>query len=406
MSCPIALSATQARKIQLSSQGLTNGNSKDRSTRATLKTIQQLGYIQIDSISVIQRAHHHCLWSRLPRYQIEHLDQLLDSGQIFEYWSHAAAFLPMRDFRFSLPRKQAIASGEKHWFDKDHKLVRDILQRIHQEGPLQAKDFEQRKTANSGWWDWKPAKKALEQLFMEGQLMVAGRQGFQKVYDLTERVLPADADTRLPSDEEFYRHLIIQHLQANGLAKPANISYLRKGLLKPIQQQCQIMQHDGELVLIKVKDQQYYALPQVTDLLNKKVSRSKVHILSPFDNLLIQRQRTRELFDFDYQIECYVPAQKRQYGYFCLPLLWGQQFAGRLDAKIDRKTGVLRLLHLHLETNKVEAFLDALKPALTDFMLFNQGKRIEVQRISHYQQDLNANNQQQWRQMLTNPNSG
>lgn len=312
----------------------------------------------------------------------------------------------MNNYRFSLPRKQAIANGEKHWFSKDHKLIKTILQRIREEGPLAAKDFEQRKTTNTGWWDWKPAKKALEQLFMEGQLMVTKRQGFQKVYDLTERVLPADMDISMPSDEEFYRHLIIQHLQANGLGKPVNISYLRKGLLKPIQQQCQTMLHDGELLLTEVNKQQYYALPSATDLLNKKLSRDKVHILSPFDNLLIQRQRTRELFNFDYQIECYVPAPKRQYGYFCLPLLWGQQFAGRMDAKIDRKTGLLNIVHLHIETDKTEAFLAALKPALTDFMLFNQGKRIEVQRISHYQQDLSANNQQQWRQMLTNPNSG
>src|SRR5690606_19440101 len=126
---------------------------KSQNAATILNIIQQLGYIQIDSISVVQRAHHHCLWSRLPHYQTDLLDQLLESGQIFEYWSHAAAFLPMRNYRYSLPRKQAIANGEKHWFNKDHKLVNRIMQRIREEGPLQAKDFEQAKTANTGWWD-------------------------------------------------------------------------------------------------------------------------------------------------------------------------------------------------------------------------------------------------------------
>lgn len=400
MSSPISLSSIQTRKIQLISQGLAAAQPKQQNAATTLNVIQQLGYIQIDSISVIQRAHHHCLWSRLPNYQLAHIDQLLASKHVFEYWSHAAAFLPMDDYRFSLPRKQAIARGEKHWFDKDHKLVKNILQRIRTEGPLKAKDFEQRKTLNTGWWDWKPAKKALEQLFMEGQLMVSKRLGFQKVYDLTERVLPANVDTRLPTNEEFYRHLIIRHLQANGLAKPFNISYLRKGLLKPIQQQCKAMLHDGELLLVEVNQQQYYALPCVTDLLNKKLRHTRVHILSPFDNLLIQRQRTRELFGFDYQIECYVPAPKRQYGYFCLPLLFGDQFAGRMDAKIDRKTGVLNIIHLHIETDKIEEFIAALKPALVNFMYFNRGQTMEMKRLSHYRVDLTTSTQHHWRQML------
>lgn len=381
------LSPDQARKIVLLSQGihkqpLSADGKKQRGKSAALSAIEQLGYIQLDSISVVQRAHHHSLWNRVGSYQPNHLDQLLKDKQVFEYWSHAAAYLPMHDYRFSLPRKQAIAGGDKHWFDKDDKLMQEIVQRITVEGPLQARDFEQDTEKKSGWWDWKPAKKALEQLFIQGELMVAERQGFQKVYDLTERVLPAGIDTSTPDNEEYCQHLITRFLTANGIAKAEHFGYLLKGIKTPIKKQCEQMFANGQLIKVQLNQQDHYALPGVTDLLNQSLSRTKVKILSPFDNLLIQRKRTKELFDYDYQIECYVPADKRRYGYFSLPLLWGQRFAGRMDAKMDRKTGTLKLVHLHIETNKAEAFLVALKPTLTAFMAFNDAQQLQIERIS------------------------
>ena len=289
----------------------------------------------------------------------------------------------MRDYRFSLPRKHAFINGEQHWHAKDPKLNRLILQRIKNEGPLQAKDFDHARSGNnSGWWDWKPAKKALEQLFMEGELMVTKRQGFQKVYDLSERVLPSDINARKPNDDEYHQHLIELYLSANGLGTPEQISYLRKGMKTGIQKHCEHMFEDGQLIKVNVKQQNYYALADVSKLLSKLLSRKKVSILSPFDNLLIQRKRTLELFNFDYKIECYLPSAKRQYGYFSLPLLWGQSFAGRMDAKIDRKTGILDIVNLHLETDKTEEFLSALKPSLDAFLLFNQGQAITVQQLS------------------------
>ena len=331
---------------------------------------------------MVERAHHHSLWNRVNNYHSTQLEQLQQDKQIFEYWSHAAAYLPMRDYRFSLPRKRAIASGDKHWFDKDPQLAQQILQRITAEGPLQAKDFEHKTQRNTGWWDWKPAKKALEQLFMEGELMVVKRQGFQKVYDLTERVLPSNINTTIPSDNEYYQHLISRFLSAHGIAKPEHICYLLKGIKATIKKHCEQMLAAGQLISVEVNKQQYYALPDVTDLLSQSLTRNKVKILSPFDNLLIQRKRTLELFGFDYQIECYVPADKRQYGYFSLPLLWGQQFAGRMDVKMNRKSGILQVKHLHLETPKIDEFLQALKPSLQQFMLFNLAQQLQVDRVS------------------------
>ncbi|WP_340677712.1 crosslink repair DNA glycosylase YcaQ family protein [Paraglaciecola sp.] len=377
------ISVKDARKLVLVSQGLHKTNAFGSGAQGILKTLQQLSYIQIDTISVVERAHHHSWWNRVNNYSADLLAKLIEEKHVFEYWSHAAAYLPMADYRYSLHRKQAIAGGETHWHGKDDKLTQQILQRIRTEGPLQAKDFEREGGAKAtGWWDWKPAKKALEQLFMEGELMAVKRQGFQKVYDLTENVIPAGIDTTTPTEEEFYRYLIQRCLQANGLATASEIAYLRKGIKSKIQTQCLTMLENGELRLLTCQDLQYYALPQAQELLNKKIKRSQVKILSPFDNLLIQRKRMQRLFGFDYQIECYVPEAKRQYGYFSLPLLWGGEFAGRMDAKIERKTGLLLIQHLHIETPKVAAFIEDLLPTLREFLLFNQGRNILLKRLS------------------------
>jgi uncharacterized protein YcaQ len=379
----LELTQKQASKLALVSQGLHKVHAFGQGVKGVNDAVKHLSYIQIDSISVIQRAHHHCLWSRVKDYQSDFIDQLISQKQIFEYWSHAAAYLPMQDYRFSLPKKHAIAAGEKQWREQNPIAEKRVLQRIKQEGPLRAKDFEHDRTKKgSGWWDWKPDKVALEQLFIEGELMVVERLGFQKVYDLTERVLPAGIDTTVPSPNEFERHLINRYLCAHGFASAQQISYLRKGLKSHITHTCQEMLENNDLQQVTVGKQTYYALPKATDLLKKSVSRKQVNILSPFDNVVIPRKRLSEIFGFDYQIECYVPPDKRQYGYFSLPLLWGTEFVGRMDTKIDRKTHILHIQNLHLETAKVDEFIDVLKAALKAFMQFNGGKITKIHQVT------------------------
>jgi uncharacterized protein YcaQ len=386
----ISLSFDEARKIVLHSQGLPK-KSSNKGKNALLATIENMGYVQIDTISVVERAHHHSLYNRVAGYRPEQLVKLQQEKQIFEYWAHAAAYLPMCDYRFSLVRKRAIAAGDKHWHNRDGKLMASILKRIALEGPLQAKDFEQlAKSTNSGWWDWKPAKKALEQLFMEGELMVVARQGFQKVYDLTEKVLPADIDTRQPTQEEYFHFLIRRFLRANGLATAAEMAYLLKGVRAPLARVCHQLVEDNQLIQIELGQQQYFALPNVEDLLAKPLGRNNVSILSPFDNLVIQRKRIQALFDFDYQIECYVPAPKRNFGYFSLPLLWGRQFAGRMDAKIERSSGVFHVRHLHLETPNVEGFLAHFAEALRDFMAFNGAASLQLHKLRSHKADCSS----------------
>ena len=376
------LSLKEAQKAILLSQGIYSEHKLGNGKEATYKAIKAINYVQIDSISVVARAHHHSIWNRAENYDPMHIEQLLADKQIFEYWSHAASYLPMVDYRYSLPRKNGFAQGVEHWFKKDKKSMSFVLERIKDEGPLQAKDFKDSRKTKTGWWDWKPAKKALEQLFMEGELMVAKRQGFQKVYDLTERVLPANTDTRIPSEEEYFQHLIINYLNANAIGTPQQMTYLLKGLKTSVKARCLQMVEEGLLITVIVDKQPYFALPTVNELLKKKLSLNKVKILSPFDNLLIQRKRTKELFNYDYQIECYVPANKRKVGYFSLPLLWGRTFVGRMDVKMDRKLSILNILNLHIEIEKVDKFIIELKKALDKFLLFNNGTSINVVKIT------------------------
>ena len=167
-------------------QGLLRNAHFGRGKNATLRTIEHLGYVQIDTISVVQRAHHHVLMTRVPNYQPRFLERLQTEGKVFEYWYHAAAYLPMRDYRFALPRMRAMKSrlkeGGAGWVrSRDSQLMTEILDRIRSDGRLRSRDFEDTRDSNAGWWDWKPAKRALEQLFIQGDLMITGRDGFQKL---------------------------------------------------------------------------------------------------------------------------------------------------------------------------------------------------------------------------------
>jgi uncharacterized protein YcaQ len=383
MNMPESLSTSQARKLVLHSQHLPPGKQTGRAKDATLTAIEQLGYIQIDTISVIQRAHHHTLWNRSPRYHPTQLEQLLAEKKVFEYWSHAAAYLPMRDYRFSLHRKNAIFSGEQgHWYRRDPKMMKYVLDRISIEGPLMAKDFAHT-GEKIGSWAHKPAKQALEYLFMQGDLMILRRSNFHKVYELTERVLPSSVDDTPPTSEEYVRFLVSNFLKANGVGTVQEFSYLLKNIKPWISKTLKQMQADRELLVVCIAGVNYYVLPGSLALLDKPLSR-KLKILSPFDNLLIQRNRMRTLFDFDYQIECYLPVHKRVFGYFVLPILWGGRLAGRMDCKADRKTQILHVYNLNFEPwikNK-EALIFSLRKELSAFMTFNGSTHIVLDNVS------------------------
>jgi uncharacterized protein YcaQ len=366
----------------IASQGIHREAQFGSGRAGLVKAIKHLSYIQIDTISVVQRAHHHTCWNRVKNYSSRLLDDAVGSREVFEYWSHAASYMPMRDYRFSLPKKQAYLDGGKHWYPIDEKQMKLVMARITAEGALQAKDFDQsRDTSDHAWGGHKPAKIALEQLFMQGDLMVSQRRGFQKVFDLTERILPDNINQSLPSKLEYYDHLILSFLNAHGVATSAEMSYLRKGLKAPLSARCRELVEEQKIIQIEVAGKAYFAPSGFQSMLEKTISRSAIKILSPFDTLLIQRQRMRDLFNFDYQIECYVTANKRKYGYFVLPILAGQQFIGRMDAKIDRKTNIMTVSKLFIEKEKYLECRPALVMALSQFLAFNQGLKLVVEQL-------------------------
>ena len=374
------------RRLALSAQGLLQNQPYGRGLAGARAAVQHIGYVQIDTISVVERAHHHVLYARVPDFETDMLNHMLLDGDIFEYWSHAAAFLPMADFRFSLPYKHAIKSGQTYWYrTRDQKLMDELLARIRADGPIRSRDLEHKAQKSSGWWDWKPAKKALEQLYMQGDLMVSDRTGFQKTYDLTERVLPAGVDTRMPSVEAFATHLLDQQLRCHGLVSLKGVCYLRRST--PLRQAVknllderlaqgdleQIQLHSGELFVAPAG-----AFEQPLPRVSKRLS-----ILSPFDNSVIQRDRLKALFDYDYQIECYVPEPKRQYGYFCLPLMYRDQFIGRMDCKAHRKERCLEIKSLFLEPHDYDenALVQAFTAAMMQFCRFQKCDSVVVSQV-------------------------
>ncbi|GAB3483599.1 winged helix-turn-helix domain-containing protein [Marinomonas epiphytica] len=370
------LTLQQAQKIILLSQGLANKPMKGHSYHKSLQSLKRLGYVQIDTISVVQRAHHHVLWSRNSLYQVNHLDRMVEDKHAFEYWSHAASYLDMENFRFSLPRKQALKSGtQQHWFKKDPQQMRYVLDRIRAEGPLMAKDFDSNVNKRTGW-EAKPTKQALENLFMQGDLMIAKRQGFHKVYDLTERVLPEQVSNQLPSPAEHAEFLILAYLRAQGIGQPNEFSYLLKGVKQEVELALKRLSYERKITKVIIAGEPYYTTTEALSLLDLRISRQFAKILSPFDNLLIQRERMRKLFNYDYTIECYVPQAKRQFGYFCLPILWQGKLIGRVDCKVHRKVQHLEILQLFIEDSSIQEddFLSAFEMELAQFAAFNQAK--------------------------------
>jgi len=365
------------RRLALGAQGLLQAQSYGRGLAGARKAINHIGYVQIDTISVVERAHHHVFHSRVPNFKPAMTNKMLLDGDIFEYWAHAAAFLPISDFRFSLPYKHAIKSGQTHWYrTRDKKLMGELLARIRSDGPIRSRDIETNTKKRAGWWDWKPAKKALEQLYMQGDLMVSNREGFQKTYDLTERVLASDVNSQMPSVAELAAHMVGQQLRCHGFASLKGLTYLRRNaeLRKAVKSLVNEKLAQGAFEQVQVGSGDVFILE--TGALERPLPRlnNRMLILSPFDNSVIQRDRLKALFQFDYQIECYVPAAKRRYGYFSLPLLFRDEFIGRMDCKVHRKTSHLEIKSLHFEQHNFdeELVIPAFVDAITQFSRFQE----------------------------------
>ncbi len=376
----------QLQKITLASQGLLGTAPFGKGKTAVLNAVQQLGYLQIDTLSVVERAHHHTLWTRIPDYKTTYLDDLVKEQKIFEYWFHAASYLPVEDYRFALPQMLAVRRNEAHHYNATPQVMQYIMDTIRAEGPKKARDFENESKKAGSWWNWKPAKIALERLFLQGDLMISARNGMEKTYDLTERVLPDHTDLTMPSPMEFAEYLVKTYLRAYGFTTLRQITHLKTGSIirKNVSEVLHSMLEQGTIQKIELENFPTVFVQQ--DLMEKTIraNSSQIKILSPFDNLVIHRDRVQQFFGFDYRIECYIPKDKRQYGYFCLPVLFGDKFLGRVDCKAHRKERQLEIIQLHIENENCmpELWVAPLVDCLKHFAMFNACDTLKLDQVS------------------------
>ncbi len=388
------LSQDAVRGLMIAAQGLQRCQPAGATKADVRRMIRQMHVLQIDTIHVVARSPYLVLWSRLGDYPQRWVDELLAEGALFEYWSHAACFLPVEDYplyrRLMLNR---LTWNERRWrlWMQDHtELVDALLTRIRETGPVRSADFERTDGAPSGWWNWKNEKTALEGLWMKGKLMVAQRQNFQRIYDLPERVLPEWDDAQAPSAETVYETFVLNTVKALGVTKAAWVADYFRLYKKLAQSVLASLAKRGQIHTVQVDgwDVPGYFHPDHQEAIeaaaNGQRHVSKTTLLSPFDPLVWDRVRAQEVFNFTYQIECYTPAPRRIYGYFTLPILYNNMLIGRLDPKAHRKEGIFEVKALHLEPGVIvdDALVAEVKRALRACAMWHNTPRVIVRAAS------------------------
>jgi uncharacterized protein YcaQ len=335
--------------------------SRRRARKAdVLAAIRRMGALQIDTISVVARSPYFALFSRLGPYRPEWLDELLTERALFEYWAHEACFLPIEHFpQFRHRMLAPHALGWKYrseWVTKHQHELDRVLAYLREHGAARSADFARRDGAGpSGWWGWKPEKRALESLFTAGEVMVARRQSFQRVYDLRERVHPDWDDAQLPSRAEADRHLVLDAVRALGITTARWVADYYRMDRSATPRMVAELAAAGELLRAHVagwKDVAY--IHPVHAGLADRAAQGGIRcvlttLLSPFDPLVWDRVRTRAMFGFDYALECYTPAPRRRYGYYVLPVLRRGELVARLDAKAHRRDRIFEVRALYFE---------------------------------------------------------
>jgi uncharacterized protein YcaQ len=333
---------------------------------AVAAEIDRLQAVQLDSIATVDRAHRLTLTSRIGAYDEPEVSRLLREGRIFEYWAHEACLVSIRDY--PLFKRRMLALKDHHWWGRERtaegrKLERRVLARIREEGALPVRAFE----GKSGpMWGWKPEKRALEHLFAAGELAIAGRQGFQRVYDLPERVIPrAQLDAATPSEEEFRRGYALRAVEGRGALTEAGIAEHCRldGGAKGMRPHVDALVETGHLRRLDIGDGGAPVLVPAKAELDGPATAAV--LLSPFDNLMWDRAFVRRLFGFDHLIEVYKREPERVYGYYVLPLLVGDRFVGRADLKADRPRGVLQIRRFTPEPKVRRRFDEPLERAAT-----------------------------------------
>ena len=340
---PHPLGKTEARRIWLRAQRLDTSTPFGAGAEAVAAAVAHLGYVQIDTINVIERCHHHILWNRIPDYRRADLRQAQSADKsVFEYWTHALAYVPAQDFRFFIPLMRLHKREGHRWLASvGPKDTSKVLRLIRRDGALTIRDIDDDVLVDKEhlWASRKPSKRALQLLFYTGMLTVSERTGMLKTYDLATRHFGWDKPPKPASTSEVTAYLLDRALRAQGVVSLDSICHLDAPSKAAVRRLIGSRVRKGELVPVALDGagkQEHLARPEALETAGGEASQL-VHILSPFDPLIIQRKRTELFFDYGHKFEAYVPKAKRVFGYFALPVLDGEDIVAALDLKTDRQ---------------------------------------------------------------------
>ena len=379
----------QARKMQILTLGLGKRKSDNPTKDDLLAEITRMGVLQIDTIHVVARSPYLVLWSRIGNYPQNWLDELLEEKKLFEYWAHAASFLPIEDyplFRWEMDARSNRWNDLETWLGKNATFSRDLLEHVRDHGPVKSADFKRGDGIRGTWWDWKAEKIALEQLFLLGEIMIAKRERFQRVYDITERVLPRQNHNHGYTHSEAHQILIARTIRALGIALPKWIpDYYRlpgTGLDKTLK----LLVEHGEVFPIRIAGIETPGyihsdnLQLLESVATTSVKTAETNILSPFDPLVWDRARLKTLFGVEYRLECYLPKPKRKFGYWLLPILHKDAIIGKMDAKANRQRKVFEVKSLSLEdgVTMTEEMIDGLCRTLIECAQWHKTPSVEI----------------------------
>jgi uncharacterized protein YcaQ len=342
------LTNAQARHIWLQAQRLDTSAPFGEGPQATAAAVEHLGYVQIDTINVIERCHHHILWTRIPEYRRADLRQAQSVDRsVFEYWTHALSYVPAKDFRFFIPAMKLHKREGHRWFASVKPAdMRKVMRLIRKDGALTIRDIEDDVLVDKEhlWQSRKPSKRALQLAFYTGAVTISERNGMLKTYELMARHFGWDKPPNMPpkaaSVSETTAYLLDRALRAQGAVSLDSICHLDAPSKPLVRRLIEARVRRGELVPLALEGagkQEHWSRPETLEQAGASAS-ELVHILSPFDPLIIQRKRTHLFFDYEHKFEAYVPKEKRRFGYFALPVLAGDDIVAALDLKTDRQS--------------------------------------------------------------------
>jgi uncharacterized protein YcaQ len=344
---PIPLSVQDARRLWLRAQRLDERAPFGSGAEATKAAVEHLGYVQIDTINVIERSHHHILFTRIPDYRREHLRRAQSvEKSVFEYWTHALAYVPTKDLRFFLPEMNRRRRAPGSWFRAVKKEdLRKVLTLIRKGGPLSIRDIDDDVLVEKdhAWASRKPSKRALQLAFYGGVLTISERAGMLKTYELMDRHFGWNRRPKPASERQILDYLLDRALRAQGLVSLDSVCHLDAPRKPGIRRLIEGRVRKGLLVPLAIEGagkNEHWAEPATLET-PSAAPEGIVHILSPFDPLIIQRKRLKLFFDYDHRFEAYVPKEKRVFGYFALPVLVGDEIVAAIDLKADRQKQAL-----------------------------------------------------------------